>query len=297
MKSHLIVTVTASITLLSFATGSSAAITFLNHFDNPSSFDIDTGNGDFSTGDTTATLSGTPTHAAGKFPASSLNNAFHANADGQGLAFDAFSGAVQPDSPTAGGITVGAWVKFSGSVPSGTIFLIGNPAKADDYVYVDYGNYFNYTPRVAFREGTDIVTIGGGDPSRTAPAVDMSDWVYFAATVDLTNQKLGFFGYDSSGVSLFSTVTDVVIGAGGWNVALPGNLDSRILIGGQQIAGSEMFIDEFSIDNRALTAGEISARVADMVAGNPLVVPEPSMALLGMGAAGLMMRRGRKTSL
>jgi hypothetical protein len=69
----------------------------------------------------------------------------------------------------------------------------------------------------------------------------------------------------------------------------------RVRIGQNQDspATTDIWVDELSIDNEALSQSAIQARVDSMVAGHELAVPEPAaMALLGFG--GLMMIRRRK---
>jgi len=263
------------------------AITFLDHFNSSSSFDINPANGDYAAGDSTATTSNSPTTDTGFFPGSSpANLAFKAGSTSPSyVEFNSFDGNIQFTGPTSGGITVGAWVKFSGADPVGRIFTLGSPDLDDDFLMVDYGNGHPSIPRAYFRDGGDSITL------ETPSARSFSDWNYLAVTVDLTNSKMNLYLYDTSGYAVAGAPVSVTIPVSGWNLNNPAAVGQRIRIGGPAAAGSVVWVDEFSIDDQVLSSAQIGARVESMVAGNQIAVPEPaSMGLILLGAAGLLAR-------
>lgn len=266
------------------------AITFLDHFNSSSSFDINPGNGDYAAGDSTATVSNSPTTDTGFFPGSSpANLAFKAGATSPSyVEFNSFDGNVQFTSSTSGGITVGAWVKFSGADPVGRIFSLGSPDLDDDFLMVDYGNGHPSIPRAYFRDG------GSSQTLETPSARSLSDWNYLAVTVDLTNAQMSLYLYDNTGAAVAGAPVSVSIPVTGWNLTNPVATWERIRIGGPAASGSIVWVDEFSIDDQVLSSSQISARVSSMIAGNQLAVPEPaSLGLILMGGMGLLARRRR----
>lgn len=266
------------------------AITFLDHFNSSSSFDINPANGDYAAGDSTATTSNSPTTDTGFFPGSTpANLAFKAGATSPSYVdFNSFDGNIQFTGPTSGGITVGAWVKFSGSDPVGRIFTVGSPDLDDDFLMVDYGNGHPSIPRAYFRDG------GSSQTLETPSSHSLADWTYLAVTVDLTNSQMNLYLYDTNGNAVAGAPVSVSIPVSGWNLNNPAAVGQRIRIGGPAASGSIVWVDEFSIDDQVLSSSQISARVSSMVAGNQIAVPEPaSIGLLLLGGIGLLARRRR----
>lgn len=269
------------------------AITFLDHFNSSSSFDINPANGDYAAGDSTATLNNSPTTDTGFFPGSTpANLAFKAGATSPSYVdFDGNGGNIQYTSPTSGGITLGAWLKFTGGDqtygPYGRMITLGDPDLGDDFLMVDYGNSHEFRPRATFRDGDQWTQMEVG-------VVSFTDWNYVAVTVDLTNTLMTMYIYDAAGSSVGTWSQAISFGVNwgtGWN--LDNSAASRVRIGGPVGAGT-VWADEVSIDDQVLSVSEIDARVSSMVGGNQLAVPEPaSLGLILLGGAGLLARRRR----
>jgi hypothetical protein len=265
------------------------AITFLNHFNSTSTFDVVPANGDIAAGSPGATVVGSPTHGVGFFPGSSPTNGAYVGTVGQTITFNGHDGNINFTSPTTGGITAGAWVKHSSMGVYGRIFMLGAQAFDDDALLFDYGNAHGGVPRAYFRDGG-----GFSSPLETPSAVDTSNWVYTAVSVDLSGGTMTLHTYDSSGVALPGTPVSTSIPVSGWNLNNPLAVDSLIRIGAGLDTGMTLTMDEFSIDDEALSAAAISSRVASMVAGNQLAVPEPAAGLSLMVAGLVLARRKRR---
>jgi len=268
------------------------AITFLDHFNSSSSFDIILANGEFAGGDSTATLSNSPTTDTGFFPGSTpANLAYKGGSTSPSYAeFIGSDGNIDFTSPTTGGITVGAWVKFFGATnPVGRILTLGAPDLDDDALMLDYGNSNTDIPRAYFRDGASVQTL------TTGSAVNLSNWVYFAVSVDLSASQMKLYLYDATGAALASSPLSTSIPVSSWNLDNPLATGHRVRIGGAAAPGSTLWMDELSIDSEVLSQAAISARVASMVAGNQLQVPEPA-AGFSLFVAGLAtIRRQRRT--
>ncbi len=273
---------------IGFASGllaatASADITFLNHFNDTASYDINPANGDIADGSGTATVSGTPGYATGFFPGSLPgNNALELNNDFEAVTYAAADN-VQLTSTTTGGITVGTWFKHDAVSNVNRLFIIGAPGLDDDYLQVDVGASNPNILRTQFRDGGS-----GSLVSQTSTTVNTTAWHYVAATVDLTGSTLKTYLFDSTGTLVGGTPLTSAITVTDWNVE-----GGSITLGNRTIpdGSATQALDEFSIDNVVLSQSELQARVNDMVAGNQLV-PEPgSIALLGLGAAAVLLRR------
>lgn len=275
----------AGSSLCGVSTAAHGDITFLNHFNDTSSYDINASNDDFAAGSGTATTAGTPGFATGFFPGSTPgNNALQLNNDFESVSYAA-SGNVQFTSPTSGGITVGTWFKHNTVSNVNRLFIIGAAGLDDDYLQVDVGASNPNILRTQFRDGAS-----GSLVSQSSTTVNTTDWHYVASTVDLTNSELKTYLFNSSGTLIGGTPLTSSITVTGWNVNT-----GTITLGDRTIpdGSATQDIDEFSIDNVVLTQSEIQARVNDMIAGNQLVVPEPSsLGLLGLGTL-LTLRRRR----
>lgn len=260
------------------ATTAHADITFLNHFNDTSSFDVNPTHGDYAAGSGTATASGTPGFTTGFFPGSTPgNNALELNNDFESVTYSA-AGNVQLASPTSGGITVGTWFKQSDVGNVNRMFIIGAPGLDDDYLLVDVGAANPNILRAQFRDGGSASLV-----SQTTTTINPTNWHYVAATVDLTGSTLTTYVFDSTGALVGGTPLSSSITVTDWNVE-----SASITLGNRTIPDgtATQALEEFSIDNVVLTQSEIQARVNDMIAGNQLVVPEP--AALTVFAAGLV---------
>lgn len=265
------------------------AITFLNHFNSTSTFDAVPANGDIAAGSGTATVVGSPAHGVGFFPASSPTNGAYVGTVGQTITYNGHDGNINFASPTTGGITAAAWVKLSSTGVAGRIFMLGAQGFDDDALLLDYGNGNPGVPRAYHRDGG-----GFGGPVQTPSVVDTSNWVYTAVTVDLTNSEMKLYVYDSAGAAIPGTPVTTSIPVSGWNLNNPLAVDSLIRIGAGLDTGMTLTMDEFSIDDEALSASAISSRVSSMVAGNQLAVPEPTVGLSLLAAGLLTVRRQRR---
>lgn len=283
--------IVASGILAASVSSADGAITFLHHFNSNSSFDVTPANGDFAAGDSTATLSNSPTTDTGFFPSSTpANLAFKAGGTSPSYAeFNGYDGNINFTTPTTGGVTVGAWVKFSGAAnPVGRILTLGWPDLDDDTLMVDYGNSNTDIPRAFFRDGGSIQTL------TTGSAVNLSDWVYLAVAVDLGASQMNLYLYDNTGAAIGGTPLSTAITVSGWNLNNPLATGVRVRVGGAAAPGSTLWLDELSIDDEVLSGSTISARVASMVAGNQLEVPEPSAGFAFIAAGLAMARRHRR---
>ena len=278
-------------------TTASAGITFLHHFNSSTSFDIAPANGDYAGGDSTATTSNSPATDVGFFPSSTpANLAFKAGSTSPSyVEFNGADGNIDYTSPTTGGITVGAWIKFTGAAnPVGRVLTLGAPDLDDDYLFVDYGNSNTDILRASFRDGSNIA------PVTSPSAVNLSDWVYLAVSVDLTHSLMTLYFYDDTGTAIGGSGASTAISVGNWNLDNPLAVGHRVRIGGLAAPGSALWMDELSIDDEALSESTISARVASMVAGNQLAVPEPlttGSSLLLLGALATFRRCRRSAAV
>lgn len=302
----------ATIAMGGLCASSQAAITFLHHFNSDqqpiyspavdtSSLNVNTANGDYSAGSGTATVSGQPGLGAGFFTGSSpANGALYNTGDPNFVNFSSADN-FKTTSPTTGGVTVGMWVKFSGAVQGGRIMYLGPSNFATDYFLIDFGGSAVNTLRARYGD-IGIPGPAANNYSLTkAIAGGMSDWTYIAVTVELDAQagatpgRLTLYTYDKNGVATNgANGTFVNVPVAGWNPAQTAQFSlGDLYAGGTFSTDQTISIDEFSIDNTALTAAEIQARVSSMVNGNELAIPEPaSLGLLS--AAGLLLARRRK---
>jgi hypothetical protein len=277
----------ASVIALSVVVPANAAVTFLDHLNSSSSFNINPANGDYAAGSGTATVTGSPGTGPGYFTGSSpANLAYHSAADGQTVEYSAYQN-VQYTGPSSGGITIGAWVKMSGLTNAGRILQIGSPHTYYDYLRLDFGNGATNTPRVYLSDQ-------GNYPEVSGSGVDITDWNYIAVTMDLTNQKITIYDFDKNGLASAGSGSSVAMGFTP-DVHLSDLVDPDFVVqvGGQQGAStSDIWIDEVSVDSQVLSASEMQARVDAMVAGNQMAVPEPAtLSLLGLGGLLLIRRR------
>jgi hypothetical protein len=126
-------------------------------------------------------------------------------------------------------------------------------------------------PRAYFRDGGDF-----GGPLETPSALNATNWIYTAVTVDLSSSLMKLFVYDASGAAIPGTPVSTSIPVSSWNLNNPLAVDSKIRIGAGFAAGNTITLDELSIDDQVLSESAIAARVASMVAGNQLSAVPPS---------------------
>lgn len=279
--------VASAIAVSAMALPAMGAITFLDHFNGQTNFNLNPAYGDYAGGSGAAVVSSAaPGTGPGYFGGADL--AYHATVPGQNpyLDFDS-PGNIEYASPTSGGVTVGYWYKMSGAYWAGYGVLLGDPAQGTaDGLELSYGEGNGFTQRALF---TDAAT--GGSGVSLSWAGYSYDWMYVAATVDLTNQKLSLYTFDSSGNVLSSNTVAIPVDANGWNVKNLG----QVRIGGQQYpTTTDMWLDEVSIDDEVLSQAQIQARVNSMVAGHELAVPEPATLSL-IGLTGLLLIRRRRS--
>ncbi len=242
-------------------------LTFLAHFNDTSSWDINLDNDDYAIGSKIATLTN-PITATGFFAGSSpSNNALSFDTDGDNITFDAGDGNVDYTSQTSGGITVGCWFKIVGTdYVAAKLFEIGND---NDYASVWFAPGISGRARMFFYDDG----VGGRLESSTdTNSYVRNDWVYFAFTVDLDVEECCLRQFDSSGNLIAED--KYLIDVTGWDVK--DNANSKIKLGGYLSDCDSYVIDEFSIENRVLSKGEIQDRVTNMVSGDERVNHNPT---------------------
>ncbi len=237
-------------------------MTFLAHFNDSSSWNINEDNGDVADGSGSASVGSAATHATGFFSDSTPTNGAlsFTSATGDSLSYSA-TGNVDYAGPTSGGITVGCWHKFTlseGSTYGATkLFRIGT---STDYAEVWFGPGAAGKARIKFLDDGSYKSLD----SATVTTSGSLGWTYFALTVDLSNQECTLRQYSSSG-NLLATDT-LAVNITSWD-AKNGSITFGEYV---TSAVAQYFFDEFSIDNYVLTASEIQARVDSMVAGTQL---------------------------
>ena len=237
-------------------------MTFLSHFNDSASWNINEANGDAADGSGSATVGSSATHATGFFSGSTPTNGAlsFTSSTGDDLSYSA-TGNVDYTSPTSGGITVGCWHKFTvssgGTYGATKLFSVGT---STDYAEVWYGSGAAGKARIRFSENGSLKS---ADSTVNTDYI-LSSWVYFALTVDLDNQQCTLRQYSSSGSLLATTTLSITVS--GWDAK-----NGSIAFGGYMSGDTDQyFFDEFSIDNYVLTAAEIQTRVDSMVAGSQL---------------------------
>ena len=232
--------------------------TFLAHFNDNTSLDINLDNNDFSGGDYTAAFTADPAWSTGFFTNSGASTPDN-RASSSTVKFDADDGNVAYDSVASGGITVGCWVKNPTDVV-GKFFRIGS----GDYIWLDYGQSGGKKIRCRWHEGSEYIS----PVNSSILTGNIENWVYIAITVDLTANMLTQYQYDNTGTTIGAPLTQAITGDD-WDIT---NSGSYVEVYGS----STIMIDEFSIDNYVLTQTEIESRVARMVAGKEIGDKPPS---------------------
>ena len=239
------------------------ATTFLAHLNDSANWDINPANGDYSLGAPNATIYGDISSTNGLFASSTpANKAASFNDSSAIIIFPDGSGNIDYASGTSGGITVGCWLKIQGTgAVTATVFQVGTGL---DGITLKYGANEDGKATLEFGDGFEFYT---AQDSATNTRAYISNWVYFAVTVDLTNSCCILRQYDESG-NLIATDT-VNITVTDWNAKDDGEYgSSKIKLGGWLAGNTEKyFIEEFSLDNYVLTADQIQTRVDTMVAG------------------------------
>ncbi len=244
-------------------------ITFLDHFNDLSSFNINPANGDYSAGTGIATVVGSALLHGGFFPGSTpVNGALSLSSGDNSVQFPAFDGNVLTDI-TTGGITVGCWFKMGSASNTAQIFVIGNPLLSYAYADADYGSVAS-TVQAGYCNNTSVVTSPG-------EVINATQWNYLAATFDLTNEALTEYVFNSTGALVGSPVSSPISVPQIWEIGSA--LTYEVSLGGQ-ITGS-ITMDEFSIDNTVLSQAQLQQRVDSMVAGDQLSVPTPPPQWMG----------------
>jgi hypothetical protein len=283
----------ASASALAMTAPAGAAITFLDHFNGQTALTLNPANGDYAAGGGMAVLSSpAPGTDTGFFGPGDL--AFHVDGTSTSETFEHAdidgAGNIQYTSATSGGITVGLWLKITGSYQATNIIQLGaKSSNADDNLVLDYGQSSAHKTRLDFIDKSGP----GHDVTLAASSgTDASDWIYIAATVDLTHATESLYVFDQNG-TLQGSGDSTPITLTDWNVNNLGQV--RIGDTTDTPATTGVWIDEVSIDDQALSISEIQARVDSMVGGHELAVPEPvSLGLMAFG--GLLMLRRRKSA-
>lgn len=139
--------------------------------------------------------------------------------------------------------------------------MLGEQSLGDDALLLDFGNGHTGVPRAYFRDGGDF-----SDPLETPSAIDATNWIYTAVSVDLTNSLMTLHVYNFCWRHTNTKVpSHTALPVSGWNLSNPLAVDSLIRIGEGFDPGQTMTLDEFSIDDVALSSSAIAARVASMV--------------------------------
>ncbi len=261
------------------AAGLVSKLTFLAHFNDTNSFDINSANGDSADGDSSATVTGGSEWGSGYFTNSAVsvpaNMAFHFT-NTSTVAFDAFGGNVDYKSYTDGGITVGFWCKDVNNAYISSTFIQLGVGTSGDYLVIEYG--YGTSGKLRIRYYEDGAYSGVELPSSLAY---IGNWVYFAVTVDLTASELKVYQFDNSG-NLISSPSTLSIPGAAWDIK--DDVNSLVKVGGAVSAGTQCTIDELSIDNYVLTQSNIQERVNQMVGGAELSTGPASPIIQLVGA-------------
>ena len=250
----------------SSGTNTSNSIVLLAHFNDTNSWNIDTNNGDYALGDTNVILSGSgQMWGTGFFSASSPENkAFYATDVTPKIRFYANDGNVPIINPTGSVMTIGFWIKITGNMRVRPIII--RSGNYDDYVMFDYGYNSVGKWALVFQDKED----GSGSAQYKTFALSASayitNWVYFATIIDLSNETVTAFGYDNN-ATLLAPPQSLSITVNNWAVTSGAAV---VELNYKHTGANNLWLDELSIDNKALTEAEISSRVAGMVAGSEL---------------------------
>ena len=247
-----------NVTVTSSSEDDGSSLTFLAHFNDSSSWNINTSNGDYAKGSGIATVLGAPTWGTGIFHGSiPEDKAFHATDGSKKVTFSTINN-VEYANPTSGGITIGMWCKFQGENPSGKSFII-HSSDWSDYLTLSYNSTeTNKWVATLSDSGTRL------DVAGTNATSFVNEWMYIAVTINFDSQELTLYQYDANGNSVAGSPRVRDITSTGFDVR-----DGVMQLNYQLDAGG-VLIDEFSVSNASLTSGQMQERVDLMVAGREL---------------------------
>ena len=238
-----------------------ADTTFRAHFNDTGSWNIDTNNGDYSSGSGTATLTGTPLWDTGFFPGSSPENkSFHVTNATPKISFPGNDGNVPISNPTGSVMTVGFWTKITGNEKCRPV-IIRNQGYTD-YLMIDYGVNVAGKWTMIFNDD------GAGNQYKTFSTVLSSyitNWMYTAITVNLADKTIRVINYDDTGTRISTETQSIAVDS--WDVT---NGASIVQFNYSQSGTNQIWIDEFTIDDRELSMSEMQVRVDKMVSGTQL---------------------------
>ncbi len=259
------VEVTREIIIKARSVAADSSLTFLTHFNDTGSWDLNVANGDYAVGSTNATVSGVPLWDTGFFFGSSpANKAFYVTNATPKISFSGNDGNVPIPNPTSSVMTVGFWIKVTGNMKVRPIVI--RSGNYDDYVMFDYGYSAAGKWEVIFQDKENGSGSAQYKKFSLSPSAYITNWMYFAAIIDLSAKTITALGYDNTG-TLLAPAQSLPITVNNWGVT---NGTAAITLNYRQTGINNLWLDELSIDNKALTEEEISSRVGNMVNGNEL---------------------------
>ncbi len=238
-----------------------ADTTFRAHFNDTGSWNINTVNGDYSSGSGTATVSGAPMWGTGFFPGSSpANKAFYVTNATPKISFPGNDGNVPISNPTSSVMTVSFWMKITGNERCRPI-IIRNQGFTD-YLMMDYGHNSAGNWTMIFHD--DGVS-QGYKTFTTDVSSYITNWLYISATINLADKTIRVLNYDNAGNLVANQTISMLVDS--WDIT---NGASIVQFNYSQIGTNQIWVDEFTIDDRKLSQSEMRVRVNKMVSGTQL---------------------------